>query len=243
MQDEHGTAVTTSTTGDGTTTRARWSLVALGDSVPNGANCSCNPYPGLLAEGMSAQRGKQVRAINDAAGGFTTADVLDQLTNDRNVIAHVRAADVITIEIGANDVSYSKSCGNETCCYEPDVPAMRKGLTAILARIKALTAGRTVPVVLLDYWSIWLGGKYAAAQGADYVAAADKMTDEVNTVIKSLASATKSSYVDLRAAFKGPSYSDDETQFLSNDGDHPSAYGHRQIARATQRVLTRALRG
>jgi lysophospholipase L1-like esterase len=95
--------------------------------------------------------------------------------------------------------------------------------------------------VLVDYWSVWLGGKYAAAKGNAYVAAAEEMTDQVNTVIKSTAAATGSSYVDLRAAFKGPDYSYDETHYLSNDGDHPNEAGHERIAKATEAVVEKAL--
>ena len=73
------------------------------------------------------------------------------------------------------------------------------------------------------------------------MAAAEEMTDRVNTVIKSTAAMTSSAYVDLRAAFKGPNYAYDETHYLSNDGDHPNAAGHQQIATATQAVIEQAL--
>jgi lysophospholipase L1-like esterase len=96
--------------------------------------------------------------------------------------------------------------------------------------------------VLLDYWSVWLGGQYAAAKGDAYVAAAAKMTDNVNDVIKSTAAASRSAYVDLRAAFKGPSYTYDETHYLSNDGDHPNKAGHQKIATAAQAVIEKTLR-
>ena len=53
--------------------------------------------------------------------------------------------------------------------------------------------------------------------------------------------ASGSAYVDLRAAFKGPDYSYDETHYLSDDGDHPNAAGHQQIATAAVDVLASAL--
>ena len=74
-----------------------------------------------------------------------------------------------------------------------------------------------------------------------YVDAAAQLTDEVNTAIKSTAANTDSAYVDLRAAFKGPDYAYDETHNLSNDGDHPNAAGHQQIATATEAVIESAL--
>jgi lysophospholipase L1-like esterase len=118
---------------------------------------------------------------------------------------------------------------------------MAERLAAIVSRVRALTSGRKVDVVLLDYWSIWLGGRYAAAKGSAYVTAAKEMTDRVNTVIRSVAAKTRSGYVDLRAAFKGRSYAYDETHYLSSDGDHPNAAGHKRIAGAAMVAIENAL--
>jgi acyl-CoA thioesterase I len=97
---------------------------------------------------------------------------------------------------------------------------MQQNLAEIIARVRELTEGHPVLLVLLDYWSVWLGGQYAEAQGPAYVDA----------------------YVDLRAAFKGPDYAFDETHHLSNGGDHPNAAGHEQIAAAVVEVVTQTLR-
>jgi lysophospholipase L1-like esterase len=192
------------------------SVVALGDSVPAGT-------------------------ANDAVAGATSADVLAQLESDSAVIAHVRSAGVVEIEIGANDVEYSKTCGTSVACYTSRLPAMEKNLAAIVSRTRALSPGHKALVVLLDYWNVWLGGKYAAAKGPAYVAAAEQLTDDVDTAIKALASRSGSDYVDLRAAFKGPGYDQDETRYLATDGDHPNAAGHAQIAEATDAVIEKTL--
>ena len=227
----------------GTSTGAArtWSVVALGDSVPRGTNCDCTPYPPLTADGLMASSGRAVAATNDAVGGYTTEDVLRQLDSRTDVIDHVRSADVIEIEVGANDVAYSRSCGTDVGCYAPRVPRIETNLDAIVSRVHSLTSGHKALVVLLDYWSVWLGGQYAAAKGDVYVAAAEQVTDDVNRVIKSTAAHTGSAYVDLRAAFKGPNYAYDETHYLASDGDHPNAAGHAQIATATEAVIEKSL--
>jgi len=217
------------------------SLVALGDSVPRGTNCHCAPYPPLTADGLTASSGRTVTAANDAVAGATTSTVLRQLESDGAVIGRVRRADVIEIEIGANDVAYNSECGTAVDCYATEIPKIRKNLDEIVARVHALTAGHEALVVLLDYWSVWLGGKYAAAKGEAYVAAAEQVTDDVNTVIESTAARSRSAYVDLRAAFKGPDYAYDETHYLAPDGDHPNAAGHKQIATAAEAVIEKTL--
>jgi lysophospholipase L1-like esterase len=182
-----------------------------------------------------------VIATNDSVAGYTSTNVLHQLEAESAVIDHTRKADAVEIEVGANDVAYSGACGTAVDCYAPKVPGIETNLAAIVSRVHHLTSGHRVLVVLLDYWSVWLGGKYAAAHGEAYVASAEEMTDRVDAVIKSTAAKSGSAYVDLRAAFKGPSYTYDETHYLSNDGDHPNAAGHQQIAKATQAVIERAL--
>ena len=217
------------------------SIVALGDSVPRGTNCDCRPYPPLSADGLTASSGQKVTATNDSVAGYTTSNVVEQLKSNSAVIDHVRRADAVEVEVGANDVAYSKSCGTAVDCYTPRIPTIEKNLATIVEDVHELTSGHNVLVVLLDYWSVWLGGQYAAAHGPAYVNAAEQVTDEVNTVIKSTAAKTGSAYVDLRAAFKGPDYAYDETHYLSNDGDHPNAAGHQQIATATEAVIQNPL--
>ena len=220
----------------------RWSIVALGDSVPRGTNCDCRPYPPLTADDLAAATNRSAKASNDAVAGATSADVLGQLNSDGAVIDRVRSADAIEIEVGANDVSQSKSCATTVDCYAPRLPPLEKNLAAIVTRTRQLTSGHKVVLVLLDYWSVWLGGKYAAAQGPAYVDAADELTDRVDSIIKATAVERGAYYVDLRAAFKGPDYAYDETHYLASDGDHPNAAGHEQIAKAVEAVLDRALR-
>jgi hypothetical protein len=118
---------------------------------------------------------------------------------------------------------------------------VEQNLAEIVRRVHELAAGRHVRVVLLDYWSVWLGGKYAKeGQGCGLRCSGRKLTDKVNAVIKSTAAKTGSAYVDLRAAFKRPDYAYDETHYLSDDGDPPNAEGHEQIAAAAQTVIERA---
>ena len=120
-------------------------------------------------------------------------------------------------------------------CYTAAISGVEQNLRTIMQRVHELTAGHLSLVVLPDYWSVWLGGQHAQAQGQMNVDAAT-VTDDVNTAIKTVAAEAGSAYVDLRAAFKGPDYSYDETHYLASDGDRPNAAGHQQIAVALEHV-------
>ena len=216
-------------------------VVALGDSVPAGGGCGCTPFPQLSAALLAAPGSGEVPTADDAVNGATSADVLDSVTTDREVQSDVAAADIVEIEIGANDVAYSAACGTTVGCYGPTVPIVEQNVRAIVAEVRALTAARATLVVLLDYWSVWLGGTYAAAQGQAYVDAAAAVTGQVDAAIRQVAADTGATYVDVRAAFKGPSYTNDETRYLAPDGDHPNASGHALIARAVVTAISAAL--
>ena len=218
------------------------SIVALGDSVPSGYRCNCTPYPQLSATGLAASTGQSVTATNDAVAGYTTSDVLRQLSSDDAAVDAVRKADVVEINVGANDVPYNKnSCGTTVDCYAPLVAPMQKNLAAIVSRIHALGSGHKVLVVLLDYWSIWLGGTYARDKGDAYVSAAREMTDQVDAAIKTTATQSGSAFVSERRAFKGPSFGYIESHYLATDGEHPNAEGHQAIATATETVIQNTL--
>jgi lysophospholipase L1-like esterase len=231
-----GTATTPTSPLDPAAVRAELArakaVTAIGDSVPSGTACNCTPYPQLTAADLARFAGHPVTVSNDAMAGFQTSDVADQLQNDPDVIAHVETSEVVLAEVGANDVAYSPSCGTNVSCYDAKLPSIEHNLTAIVQRVHELTRGHELTLLLLDYWSVWLGGQYAQAQGPAYVAAADAVTDHVDTAIRNIAHSTGSIYVDLRTAFRGPNQTWDETHLLAPDGDHPNAEGHVRIARA-----------
>jgi lysophospholipase L1-like esterase len=219
-----------------------WSIVALGDSVPSGYHCACTPYPQLSAQGLASSTGQTVTATNDAVAGYTSTNVLHQLSSDSTVIDQVRHADAVEINVGANDIPYnSNSCGTSVGCYAPLLAPLQNNLATIVRRVHDLTSGHKVLVVLLDYWSIWLGGSYARDKGRAYVTAARRLTAKVDAAIKTTAEQTGSAYVSERRAFRGPSFGSIESHYLADDGEHPNTAGHNAIAAATETVLEHTL--
>jgi acyl-CoA thioesterase I len=213
--------------------------MALGDSVPYGTACDCTPYPEQTGSDLSQALGHGVGVRNDAVSGYRTEDVVDQVEHDHGVIGDVRRSGVFLVEIGANDVAFTSSCGTTASCYLPKVPAVAADLRQIVDRLHQLTEGRPIEVVLVDYWNVWLGGAYGAARGPAYVKTAAALTDTIDDVIHADAAVDKARYVDLRTAFRGPGHDQDETDLLAPDGDHPNAAGQQVIAAAVEGALAR----
>jgi acyl-CoA thioesterase-1 len=80
-----------------------FTYVALGDSAAQavGASAPQLGYVGLLAKRIALKTGKRVRIVNLSASGAQIQDVLDtQLPR----LVRLRKVDLITLEIGANNV-------------------------------------------------------------------------------------------------------------------------------------------
>jgi len=211
-------------------------LTALGDSVPYGTACKCIPYPRLTAADISHVARHSVKSMNDSVPGYTSEQVMDQLETNPAVQFHVAVSQTVLVEVGANDVHYSAKCKTSVACYDRRLARIRHNLGAIANRVDRLTGGR-VTLVMLDYWNVWLGGQYAAEHGQAYVDASHQVTASVSDLIRRVAVAHGGYWIDLRNAFRGPTYSYDETQFLAPDGDHPNAAGHTRIEQAIAKTL------
>lgn len=88
-------------------------LVSLGDSIARGYGCEPEEtYGSLLADyidGLVMPAPFQVRYVNYGTDGDTAADLLEKLTGREDIRASVRAADILTISVGGNDLIHQLS--------------------------------------------------------------------------------------------------------------------------------------
>jgi acyl-CoA thioesterase I len=205
-------------------------VVALGDSVPAGTACGCTPFPDLYARLLAPG----ATSTNLAEPGYTSGDVRQQLASPA-ARAAVRAADVVLVMAGANDVAAAFDPGGAS--YETAATTVERNIAAAVAAIHVLR-GRAVPVLVLGYWNIVEDGDVGRADyGPDGVAEARSATLSADEALMRAAAATGARYVDTTAAFEGDDGEQDPTPLLAPDGDHPDAAGHEAIAEAAYAVL------
>jgi acyl-CoA thioesterase I len=191
-------------------------VVTLGDSVPAGTACDCDPFPALYA------RAQHAVDENLAVAGYTSADVLTQVTGARDTLAD---ADEVVLMIGANDLA---AAFDDDTSYAQAAATMRANVAGAIDKVEAI---RRTPVVVLGYWNVVRDGKVGADEyGPDGVRRAATATAYANDGLEQAAAQTGATYVSTDAAFHGPDGSRDPTSLLASDGDHPNAAGHAAIA-------------
>ncbi len=216
-------------------------VVGIGDSVTAASHCDC---AGFVADyGLLLQRrfGVHVEATEYGVGGATTASMLPELRGQGIPARALAEADVISVTIGANDLEAARSsydagsCGGvaDLACFTPAVATMRAGLARDLQAIDRLTRGRSVEVLVNNYWNVFEDGQVALREdGRRYLADSDTMTRLANRAICAAAVEAGATCVDTYTPYKGEDGGKDPTELLASDGDHPNPAGHLVIARA-----------
>jgi acyl-CoA thioesterase-1 len=195
-------------------------VVTFGDSVPAGTACGCTPFPDLYASRIGAT------SDNLSEPGFTSQDVRQQLETAKAEAA-VRAANVVLVMAGANDLAPAFDTGDGS--YAGPAAQVEQNVSAVVAAVHTLRPAAAV--LVFGYWNVVEDGDVGRADyGDDGVAEAATATRYCNDALRAAAAGAR--YVDTTAAFKG-----DPTGLLAADGDHPNAAGHRAIASVAYAVL------
>jgi lysophospholipase L1-like esterase len=215
--------------------RPRATVVGIGDSVTSGSHCHCTDFVRLYARELPRSQGGPATAINLGVGGSTSADLRSDLEHPSAATKAVSRADIVLVTIGANELAPLQRtwarAGCESDCWQESVEGVRADISAIVDDIYRLRQGEPTTVLVTNYWNVFIDGQVARRQkGLSYLRWSDRLTRAVNGAICSGARSAGARCVDLYAPFKGDG-SQDPTDLLAADGDHPNAAGHRLIAR------------
>ncbi|WP_158220988.1 GDSL-type esterase/lipase family protein [Kineosporia sp. R_H_3] len=214
--------------------RTPWHVVGIGDSVTSGHGCACDlvaDYARLTA----AATHRTVTSANLGVDGQTSAGLLEALADGGPEAGEVARADVVLVTIGANDLAgglarwQGGACTGEACFSEA-VAGVRQRVEQVVARVRALRAGRPTLVLVTDYWNVFEDGTRAVRDhGRDYLDLARTATDAADAAICAGARAGGATCVDLVGPFRAADGGVDD--LLQDDGDHPDGDGHALIAR------------
>jgi lysophospholipase L1-like esterase len=166
---------------------------------------------------LAGNTGIRIRIVNLGVSGQTSSELLAAVRNDRRVRRALGGAEVVTLNIGLNDLGragqayQSGGCGGEDGerCLRAAVDEVGKNWGAIVAEIQSLLR-RDDAIVRTP------GLGYVPRAGTD----AQPYLDEVNRRIAATADRNGIPYVEVRLGESG----------MSPDGIHPNEDGYATIA-------------
>jgi lysophospholipase L1-like esterase len=193
-----------------------WNYVALGDSLAAGVGAE-RGYVDRYAAHLRDDTGARVRVSNLGVSGQTSPELLDALREDGSMRRALEGAEIVTFNIGINDLGRagdayeSGTCGGEDGeeCLREAVGALKGNWDAISTELLVLrSAGKTI------IRTPGLGYTPRAEDGLQtYVS-------EVNRHIASTARSKDIPYVEIPVGEVG----------MSPDGVHPNDTGYATIA-------------
>ena len=200
--------------------------VALGDSLASGMGGEPS-YADFYRDGLERTTGRPVDLTNLGRPGWTSSQLLDALRTNEEFRSAVAEADVITWDIGGNDIVQAViRNGTGTCGGEDGLRCMRQTTSrfadrwdAVIDELVALRHSDDVALRTFDLYSPFI---YPDARTEPIM---DQL-DAMNTTIRSSQGRDGVAVAPVADAFAGA-----PDPLLDDDGLHPSPQGHRVIAR------------
>jgi lysophospholipase L1-like esterase len=208
-------------------------VVGIGDSVTSGSACDCETFVGLYASDLASQRGMSTSAVNLGVAGWTSTQLLANLTRPGTFRDQVAKADILLVTIGANDLlplETRQSGGCPTSCYGPLVSSVGHNLQLIVAAARAAHPSHPATILVTDYWNVFQDGDVGTSENGDaFQSWSDELTRAESAAACTAARQAGATCVSLYEPFKGNG-SRNPTALLAADGDHPNSAGHQLIA-------------
>jgi lysophospholipase L1-like esterase len=196
-----------------------WNYVALGDSLAAGTGASYEGYVERYAAYLEDDTGARVSVTNLGRNGQTSSELLYALRNEPSWRRVVGEADVLTVNIGINDLGHAvEAYENGTCdgtdnqdCLREAVQTVEDNWNAIVAELLGLRS--TTSTIIR---SAGLG--YTPFLDTEEVF--KPYLNEVNGRIEKTASENGIPYIEVHL----------DRGHISRDGLHPNDEGYEVIA-------------
>lgn len=214
---------------------AAWDYVALGDSLATGFGARKGYVP-RYKDYVQTDTGASVKLNNLGQNGWTSTDLLNALKTNGTFQKAVSGAEVLTWDIGGNDLRAARdqykqgTCGgsDNQDCLRATVATFKSNWDGIIAEILARRTTANTIIRTMDIYNAYVNedkadGSFTVLKG---------YLDDVNAYIGSTAGGNGIPYAKVYEAFNGPNGDQDpeDKGYLSLDGLHPNDKGHKVIA-------------
>jgi lysophospholipase L1-like esterase len=234
---------------------ASWDYVALGDSLATGFGAFTGYVPRYEAH-IETDTGVAVTRTNLGRNGWTSSQLLSALRSDPTFRRATREAEIVTWNIGGNDLraarnSYKKgTCGgrDNQDCLRASVATLKSNWTAITAEVLELRSTRPTIIRTMDIYNPYVRTDIVSDTWLNDCRMNDcRMNDfqvfkiyfdQANRHIATTSNTKGIPYAQVYLAFNGL-YGDEDPKskgYLSFDGLHPNNTGHRVIAGELQKL-------
>ena len=213
-----------------------WDYVALGDSLAFGVGANTGGYVPRYRDHIVADTGHEVELTNLGVPGWNSTDLYNAVRNDQQFREALQDAEVVTWNIGGNDMLAARSrymngtCGggdNQDCLRET-VTQFRSNWDGIVAEIEALRSSSTTILRTMDVYNPFVA-ELRASGDLDEL---KPYLDQINAHIAQSAQANQVPMAKVYEAFNGADGEQDAggKGYISNDQLHPDDEGYAKIA-------------
>lgn len=212
-----------------------WDYTALGDSLAAGFIAQ-EGYVGRYATYVNTDTGANVTTLNLGIPGWTSSDLLNSLQNDPVARNQLGGAQVVTWDIGGNDLNNAHSqftqnnCGGTDGqdCLRNAVTTFEQNWSAIITQLTGLRSTSNTIIRTMDIYNPYV----ASDMQAGIFNITEPYLDEVNNYIHTTAATAGIPVANVHQAFNGADGTTDPGTLglLAVDGFHPNDAGHKIIA-------------
>lgn len=190
-------------------------------------------YADFYRAALERQTGRSVELTNLGRPGWTSGHLLAAIRDDQRFRQAIARADVITWDIGGNDIigavlrSATRTCGggDGLACIRDTTTGFATRWDAIVNELATLPLRHDVALRTFDLYTPFV----PAAARTEHVL--DQL-EAMNATIRASDGRGGVEVAPVAAAFARPS----DVALISDDGLHPSPAGHRLIARLLLRL-------
>jgi lysophospholipase L1-like esterase len=212
-----------------------WQYTALGDSLAAGALAQ-EGYVPRYATYVNIDTGANVSTLDLGIPGWHSGDLLDALHNDPIFRSQVSGAQLVTWDIGGNDLANAhahfvqKTCGgpDNQDCLRSAVSMFESNWDAIVVELLTLRDPSKTILRTMDIYNPYV----ASDTKAGILTTLEPYLDEVNSHIHANAQANSIPVAAVHQAFNGADGTQDPGTLglIADDGFHPNDAGHKVIA-------------